>query len=384
MPKENFIIKRKNLFCLSVLLFLLQISGCCIGDSVRKENVSMGMHESFCIVLSEYIFKKAPFSQCHASTIAETKDGLVAAWFGGSRESEPDVSIWLSRRGRNGWSPVEKVADGSELSGRQVACWNPVLFQPKNGPLMLFYKVGDDEPEWWGEYKTSDDGGRTWSRPIRLPDGFLGPVKNKPVQLPDGSILSPSSIEYYVGENQEAERWQVHLELSKDMGKTWKKIGPLNDGREFNVIQPSILVYPNGKMQILCRTERAGRIYEGWSYDMGKTWSQMGPIELPNPDAGTDAVMLNDGRALLVYNHSGPHGKDREFLNVAVSRDGKKWQAALVLEDQKGEYSYPAVIQTSEGLVHITYTWRRERIKHVVLDPTRFNLKKIRDGEWPE
>jgi len=382
--RKNFIINRRNIFCLSVFTLFLLISGCCIFDSERNKNLSGDKHESSCIVLSEYIFEEAPFAQCHASTIAETKHGLVAAWFGGSRESEPDVSIWLSRRGRNGWSPVEKVADGSELSGRQVACWNPVLFQAKNGPLMLFYKVGDDEPEWWGEYKTLNDDGKTWSRPTRLPDGFLGPVKNKPVQLPDGSILSPSSIEYYVGNNKEAERWQVHLELSKDMGKTWKKIGPLNDGREFNVIQPSILVYPDGKMQILCRTERAGYIYEGWSYDLGETWSEMGPIELPNPDAGTDAVMLNDGRALLVYNHSCSCGKDREFLNVAVSRDGKKWQAALVLEDQEGEYSYPAVIQTSDGLVHITYTWRRERIKHVVLDPTRFVLKEIRNGEWPK
>ena len=117
---------------------------------------------------------------------------------------------------------------------------------------------------------------------------------------------------------------------------------------------------------------------------MGQTWSKMGPIELPNPDAGTDAVMLNDGRALLVYNHSSSGERDREFLNVAVSHDGKKWQAALVLENQKGEYSYPAVIQTSDGLVHVTYTWKRELIKHVVLDPKLFNVKGIRNGEWPE
>jgi predicted neuraminidase len=117
---------------------------------------------------------------------------------------------------------------------------------------------------------------------------------------------------------------------------------------------------------------------------MGKTWSKMTPTELPNPDAGTDAVMLNDGRALLVYNHNTSDGRDREFLNVAVSGDGRKWYAALVLENQEGEYSYPAVIQTSDGLVHITYTWKRKRIKHVVLDPKRLNLMEIRNGEWPE
>ncbi len=381
---ENFVENKRRLFCLAVLPFLLQISGCGIDNADKYRKTSGDIMNPSGIVLSEFIFEKVPFAQCHASTIAETAHGLVAAWFGGTRESEPDVSIWVSRRGRNGWLPVEKVADGSELSGRQVACWNPVLFQPKSGPLMLFYKIGVDEPEWWGEYMTSSDGGKTWSKPIRLPDGILGPIKNKPVQLPDGSILSPSSIEYYADKNQENQVWQVHLELSKDMGESWKKIGPLNDGREFNVIQPSILIYPDGKMQILCRTEYAGRIYEAWSDDMGQTWSEMSPIELPNPDAGIDAVTLNDGRALLVYNHSTSDGKDREFLNVAVSNDGKKWQAALVLENREGEYSYPAVIQTSDGLVHITYTWRRERIKHVVLDPKQFNLKEIRNAEWPK
>ncbi|KPK37061.1 MAG: hypothetical protein AMJ65_15485, partial [Phycisphaerae bacterium SG8_4] len=140
-----------------------------MDNAEKHRGTSRDMPNPPGIVLSEFVFEKAPFAQCHASTIAETEHGLVAAWFGGTRESEPDVSIWMSSRGRNGWSPVEKVADGSELSGRQVACWNPVLFQPKSGPLMLFYKVGDDEPEWWGEYKTSVDGGKTWSKPIRLP-----------------------------------------------------------------------------------------------------------------------------------------------------------------------------------------------------------------------
>ena len=105
---------------------------------------------------------------------------------------------------------------------------------------------------------------------------------------------------------------------------------------------------------------------------------------MPNPDAGTDAVMLNDGRAMLVYNHSTSDGRDRGFLNAAVSEDGKKWHAALVLENQQGEYSYPAVIQTSDGRVHVTYTWKRRLIKHVVLDPTKFNLKEIHNGGWPE
>ncbi len=367
------------------MISLLYILGCGKGDTEKQEKKSDLTITESGLVLSEFIFEKAPFAECHASTIVETKNGLVTAWFGGTGESEPDVSIWLSRHSQDGWSPVEKVASGSELSGRNVACWNPVLFQPKLGQLMLFYKVGDDEPEWWGEYKTSSDCGVTWSKAIRLPDGFLGPIKNKPVQLQDGSILCPSSIEYYQIQNGDtSEVWLTHLELTSDMGKTWSKIGPINDGKDFNVIQGSILIYPDEKMQFLCRTEYAACIYQAWSNDLGKTWSAMTPTELPNPDAGTDAVMLNDGRALLVYNHSRSDGKGREFLNVAVSEDGKKWFAAFVLENQEGEYSYPAVIQTSDGMVHVTYTWKREKIKHVVLNPKQFVLKEIQNGVWPE
>lgn len=365
---------------LFLIIILLFISGC--GENKNQDKTT----PKNALVVSEFIFDKVPFASCHASTIAETEDGLVTAWFGGTEESKPDVNIWLSRHNGDKWLPVEMVASGSELSGRDVACWNPVLFQPKSGPLMLFYKVGDDEPDWWGEYKTSTDGGKTWSKAIRLPDGFLGPIKNKPIQLSDGSILSPSSIEYYkIQNNDTSEVWLTHLELTSDMGKTWKKIGPLNDGKDFNVIQGSLLSYPNGKMQILCRTEHARRIYQSWSNDQGNTWNSWSPTELPNPDSGTDAVMLADGRALLVYNHTTSDGRDRDYLNVALSEDGEKWHTAYVLENQKGDYefSYPAVIQTSDGLVHITYTWNRENIKHVVLDPKQFVLKEIQNGVWP-
>jgi alpha-L-rhamnosidase len=95
---------------------------------------------------------------------------------------------------------------------------------------------------------------------------------------------------------------------------------------------------------------------------------------LPNPNSGIDAVSLRDGRALLVYNHT---ERSRSPLNVAVSTDGKAWKAALTLEEQPGEYSYPAVIQTSDGLVHVTYTWKRERIKHVVIDPRKLVLSEL-------
>jgi len=122
--------------------------------------------------------------------------------------------------------------------------------------------------------------------------------------------------------------------------------------------------------------------------DNGVTWSPLVKTDLPNNNSGTDAVTLKDGRQLLVYNHVLPPGKEvkgaRTPLNVAISPDGKKWYAALILEDSPiSQYSYPAVIQTSDGLVHFVYTWRRQRIKHVVVDPSKLKLVEIKNGEWP-
>lgn len=312
-----------------------------------------------------------PTPECHASTIVETPTGILAAWFGGKHEKNKDVGIWVSHLKDGKWEKAVEVANGVQDSFTRYPCWNPVLFQANEGPLMLFYKVGPSPREWWGEMKTSEDGGRTWSSSRRLGSsrlGYLmGPVKNKPIQLEDGSILCPSSTEI-IDKGQLL--WRVHFELTRDLGKSWEVIGPINDGVEFDAIQPSILTYGDGRMQILCRTMQ-DVISESWSEDGGLSWSKMTATSLPNPSAGTDAVTLEDGRQLLVYNHSGRGKKapGRRILNVALSTDGIKWKPVLTLENQKGEYSYPAVIQTSDGMVHITYTYRRESVKHVVIDP---------------
>jgi predicted neuraminidase len=334
------------------------------------------------VVAVEYVFKVAPFEQCHASTIVQSDYGLVAAWFGGTEEKHPDVGIWLSRQSKGGWHAPVEVANGIQSPNLRYPTWNPVMFQADEGPLLLFYKVGPTPDSWWGMMMTSTDGGSTWSRAARLPEGVIGPVKNKPIQLSDDTLVCPSSTEH--------EGWRLHLERTPNLGKTWSISQPLNDGRLTGAIQPSILLHADGRWQILARDERGeGCIWTAWSTDAGKTWSDLESAGLPNPSSGIDAVTLADGRQILVYNHT--HDKQidssnqsRSILNVAVSDDGEQWQAALVLENSSGEYSYPAVIQASDGLVHITYTWRRKRIKHVVLDPNKLKLTPIINGAWPE
>jgi predicted neuraminidase len=313
------------------------------------------------IVKSEFIYEKAPFRSCHASTIVETPTGLVAAWFGGSDEGNKDVSIWLARHGDGKWLPPVEVANGEAGGGRQP-CWNPVLFQQPKGPLVLFYKVGPKPSSWWGEMKTSADGGQTWSQAQRLPEGMLGPIKNKPLLLDDGRLLCGSSTEHA--------GWKVHMEWTSDLGKNWSKTEPLLPA-EFQTIQPTIL-RQGEKLQILCRSKQ-GRVLDSWSTDGGKTWSRLERTELLNPNSGIDAVNVADGSAVLVYNPTTFH---RTPLSVAVSRDGVKWTEALQLENTPGEFSYPAAIAASDGLVHITYTFQRLRIKHVVLDPKKLAEKK--------
>ena len=321
------------------------------------------------LLKSEFIYETAPFPSCHASTIAETPAGLIAAWFGGTDEKNPDVGIWVSRSEDGHWTVPVEAASGVESPTKRYPTWNPVLFQPKTGPLMLFYKVGPSPSSWWGMLTTSTDAGKTWSKPRRLPDGIVGPIKNKPVQLANGDLLSPSS--------SEDAGWRVHFERSSDLGQTWTATPPVNDGKKIGAIQPSILFHPDGKLQALGRT-RQGRIFETWSADAGRTWSEMTLTDLPNPNAGTDAVTLKDGRHLLIYN---PVIKGRSPLALAASPDGKTWSAALVFENEPGkEFSYPAIIQTRDGLVHITYTWKRERIKHAVIDPAKLQLQPLTDG----
>jgi alpha-L-rhamnosidase len=333
------------------------------------------------ILKDEFIYEKASYPECHAATIAETPKGLVASWFGGTKERNPDVCIWVSRLVKGKWTEGINVANGIQNDTLRYACWNPVLYQVPSGDLLLFYKTGPSPSKWKGYMKTSADGGITWSVQKALPDGFLGPIKNKPVLLKDGTLLSPSSTE--------GKGWQVHFEASKDFGKTWAMIGPINDTKDLmKAIQPSILFHQDGRLQILCRSQNRA-ILTSWSKDNGQTWSPLEKTNLPNNNSGTDAVTLKDGRQLLVYNHVLPPGTlakgARTPLNVAVSKDGVTWYAASILEDSPiSQYSYPSVIQSSDGLVHVVYTWRRQRIRHVVIDPAKLDLKEIKDGEWPK
>lgn len=340
------------------------------------------------IVTNEFLYEKADFPQCHSATIVETTKGdLVTAFFGGTREGHPDVCIYVCRKekGSNAWTKPALAADGIISAIERKACYNPVLYQMPNGPLYLFYKIGSRVSDWKGYLKVSNDGGKSWSAAETLPDGFLGPIKNKPVLI-GNKLICPSSTE--------GDGWKVHFEITEDWGKTWRKVGPIDaseaipthlqgvenlnfdmEGGDNTVkntvqaIQPSILIHKDGRLQILCRSRNA-KVATAWSSDKGETWSPLTLTTLPNNNSGTDAVTLQDGRHALIYNAiETPKGAKKGLrtpLNIAVSKDGIRWDMKLILEDSPiSQYSYPSIIQGKDGRIHAVYTWRRQRVKYV-------------------
>ncbi len=355
-----------------------------VGAGARGEGVDdfaslapLNVANRAAVQKSEFLYERAPFAEVHASTIAEGAAGLVCAFFGGTEESHNDVGIWVTRQVEGHWSPSVEVANGVQHKTLRYPCWNPVLFQQPDGPLQLYFKCGPSPSTWWGMLTESGDGGATWSRAVRLPATIDGPVKNKPVLLKEGALLCGSSTE--------SDGWLVHFEITRDQGRSWERIGPVNSKEEFGAIQPTILQHPSGELQALSRSKQ-GCVTSIRSRDGGLTWGTMQRTELPNPNSGIDAVTLAGGGHLLVYNHTQrntgePRGRD--LLNIALSDDGEQWNAALVLENSPHEYSYPAVIQTKDRLVHVLYTWRREKVKHLVIDPALLKGQPIVHSIWP-
>ncbi len=295
------------------------------------------------LLTKECIYKNLTPS-CHASTLVQLGDTTAAAWFGGTQESADDVQIYLSRRLNGVWEMPVCVS-----TVEQVPHWNPVLFD-MGEELWLFYKRGKNIPHWQTMVCRSSDGGKTWTEPMLLcaeDDGGRGPVKNKPLRLRDGSVLAGASIEQGP--------WRAFTDRSYDKGKTWVKSAliPLpNEG--VGVIQPTLWEDDAG-VHLLLRSQ-SGHIYRSDSVD-GVAWDIAYPLDIPHNNSGIDLVKTPMGLVLCCN----PVTTGRTPLCLMTSVDGIHFETALTLEDEPGEYSYPAVIWDGER-VRGTYTWRREKI----------------------
>ncbi len=235
--------------------------------------------------------------------------------------------------------------------------------KPATVPYIFIIKWDPTRANGGPMYKTSPDDGITWSAATPLPAGFLGPIKNKPLQLEDGSILYPSSVE-----SKDEQHWTVHIEQSDEKLQHWKKI-PV-DGDTFGAIQPTILSYPHHRLQLLARSKQ-NKIVESWSNDNGHTWSPLAATSLPNPNSGIDAVTIPGHLQLLVYNplYAGKEWwEGRSVLKLAFSADGKSWEDLYTFEEEdKGEFSYPAIIADNSDNIYVTYTYNRSAIRFVRL-----------------
>ena len=336
------------------------------------------------MIHSELIFEpSAAIGSCHAATIVALPDGdLLAAWFGGTHEGHADVAIWLARFADGHWLEPVRIADEPG-----VPLWNPVLFRDAADAVWLFYKAGPTVPAWTGMYIRSIDGGRSWSDPTMLPAGLLGPAKNKPITLSNGDILCGTS-------NESWQSWACWVEISADGGATWRKEGPIlapeagrSDQRSdqisavwdeesqtlllpqghSGVIQPAVWEYAPGRLRMLMRaTRQIGAVCSADSDDYGRTWTRARPLDIPHPNSGLDAARLGDSRIALVCN---PTLEGRTPLALLISADnGETWPQRIDLETGAGEYSYPSVIATPDGRVHVVYTYDRRSIKHVVVE----------------
>jgi len=307
----------------------------------------------------DFVFEDdRPFAQCHASTLAQAGDGsLLCAWFGGTREKNPDVAIWLSRFSDGAWSAPRKVAKISE-----TAHWNPVLFVPGEKTVYLFFKVGVEVAPWQTYWMQSEDHGETWSEPVELVPGDIGgrgPVRCKPIVLSDGAWLA--------GGSTELGPWVPFADRSEDQGKTWTRSADFVIDPETlpgkGAIQPTLWESKPGTVHALMRSQ-GGRIWQADSDDHGKTWTPIRAISLPNNNSGIDLVRFADGRLWMVYNPTEKNWGARSPITLGESRDnGVSWTVVGNLEDEpEKEFSYPAIIHTKDG-VAISYTWKRERIR---------------------
>ena len=326
------------------------------------------------VVCDEFLYTTASFPECHSASIVETKKGdLVTTYFGGTKERNPDVCIYVSRKpkGSKEWTKPQQVADGvgiingnqlSNQPGQREACWNPVLFETPKGELQLYFKIGPNVAGWKGWRVTSKDGGKTWSRREKLPDDMYGPIKNKPV-LVGNRLIAPTS--------DERNGWKIYFELSDDMGKTWRRTAFVEADAGVKAIQPTIIRLPDGRLQALCRT-RSRHIGVTYSSDGGETWSKLQLIDTPNNNSGIDAVTLKDGSYAMICNdwpiEPTKEKGARTPLSILRSTDGIHWNHWITLEDSPIlQYSYPSIIQSRDGHIHVVYTWRRQRVKHVEL-----------------
>lgn len=314
---------------------------------------------------SELIFEQIPGAPVHhASSIAEAANGdLLVTWYGGSYESSDDESLFLARRkkGERQWetprlllrNPAAPVGNAVVFLDQRSRVW--IVYGRLEATQPLIAHTGWERTRLF--YRISEDNGVTWSEDKLFPMDTTGWLpRNLPVRLATGELLLPLS-------DERNNRDLSFFVITKDAGATWTRSENIPNAQSQGE-QPTVAQRPDGSLLALLRT--APRLLQSESVDRGKTWSPAKVTAFKNPDAAISLRALKNGHLVLAWNNQ---ERGRSPLHIARSTDGgNTWSDPIMLESNPGEYSYPSVFQSSDGLIHVVYTYRRYSIKHVVFN----------------
>lgn len=317
----------------------------------------------------------------HVSSMAPLdKDRLMCIWYSGTREGARDVAILYSifnMKNKTWFQPqilIDRYTSSNELKRYIKKIGNAVLYKDSKDRLWLFY-VSIPKGGWSMSsinYKISLDNGINWSKSKKIISSpffnLTSNVKNKPFELTDGLIVLPAYHEFI-------KKYAQLIYINHNSTIKTKRI--TNDKK---AIQPSIVHIEGEKLLAFFRNMETGKALTIKSQDLGKTWSKIREADFPNPNSGFDVIKLSNGLLIGVINYS---SKDRGNLTMIISKDrGKTWHPINTFENSEGkEYSYPFLLKTLDGIYHLTYTYERKKIKHIMFNEkwVHFILKKTKN-----
>ena len=311
------------------------------------------------------------FPGVHVAALEEAPNGdLLYGFYAGTEEQADDVRTYLSRlpAGASDWVAPRVVFDEP---GKPDG--NAVLYtdDERGNVHLLFSTIMGPDAAWTQanlRMITSADNGETWSEPVFVREEWGWLFGTLPFRMTNGEVIVPiySEDEWSSGFYIAPDDLSSFEVFPNDDATTW----PQSIG---GMIQPATVELDDGHLLALNRS-RDGFIWQTESTDYGRTWSDATPTTLPNNNSRIALLKLANGHLVLAHN---PTQFGRSPLRLSLSTDnGASWSASVDIEDEQGEeFSYPYLLETSDGMIHLGYTHRRESMRHLV-----FNEQFIVDG----